>query len=116
MTPRYSISSSQVLREAKQLVRYAIHRGWMSYPRGTQMDAEGDPIPNLEPEEETSSPITPELCNKAFLLRERGITLDNIAAVCGVPRGSIAYIVSKGHEDYLLRLRSNPNSTKESLG
>ena len=115
MTTQYSISQTQVLREAKHLVRYAIKHGWMSYPRGTQMDAEGDPIPNLEPEEETSSPITPELCNKAFLLRERGITLDNLATVCGVPRGSIAYIVSKGHEDYLLRLRKDPNSTKESF-
>ena len=115
MTTQYSISQNQVLREAKHLVRYAIKHGWMSYPNGTQMDAEGDPIPNLEPEEETSSPITPELCNNAFLLRERGITLDNIAVVCGVPRGSIAYIVSKGHEDYLLRLRIDHNSTKESF-
>ena len=115
MTTQYSISQNQVLREAKHLVRFAIKRGWMSYPNGTLMDAEGDPIPNLEPEEETSSPITPELCNKAFVLRDRGITLDNIAAICGVPRGSIAYIISRGHEDYLLRLRLDPNSTKKSL-
>jgi hypothetical protein len=115
MTTQYSISHNQVLREAKQLVRFAIKHGWMSYPNGTLMDAEGDPIPNIEPEDETSSPITPELCNKAFVLRDRGITLDNIAAICGVPRGSIAYIISRGHEDYLLRLRVNPNSTKESL-
>jgi DNA-directed RNA polymerase specialized sigma24 family protein len=115
MTTQYSISQNQVLREAKHLVRFAIKHGWMSYPNGTLMDAEGDPIPNIEPEEETSSPITPELCNKAFVLRDRGITLDNIAAICGVPRGSIAYIISRGHEDYLLRLRVNPNSTKESL-
>ncbi len=115
MTTQYSISQNQVLREAKHLVRFAIKRGWMSYPNGTLIDAEGDPIPNIEPEEETSSPITPELCNKAFVLRDRGITLDNIAAICGVPRGSIAYIISRGHEDYLLRLRVNPNSTKESL-
>ena len=115
MTTQYSISQNQVLREAKHLVRFAIKRGWMSYPNGTLMDAEGDPIPNIEPEDETSSPITPELCNKAFVLRDRGITLDNIAAICGVPRGSIAYIISRGHEDYLLRLRVNPNSTKESL-
>jgi hypothetical protein len=115
MTTQYSISHNQVLREAKQLVRFAIKHGWMSYPNGTLMDAEGDPIPNIEPEDETSSPITPELCNKAFVLRDRGITLDNIAAICGVPRGSIAYIISRGHEDYLLRLRVDPNSTKESL-
>jgi hypothetical protein len=115
MTTQYSISQNQVLREAKQLVRFAIKHGWMSYPRGTQMDDEGDPIANLEPEEEISSPITPELCNKAFVLRERGITLDNIATVCGVPRGSIAYIISKGHEDYLLKLRTDHNSTKESF-
>jgi hypothetical protein len=115
MTTQYSISQNQVLREAKHLVRFAIKHGWMSYPNSTLMDAEGDPIPNLEPEEETSSPITPELCNKAFVLRDRGITLDNIAAICNVPRGSIAYIISRGHEDYLLRLRVDPNSTKESL-
>jgi hypothetical protein len=115
MTTQYSISHNQVLREAKQLVRFAIKHGWMSYPNGTLMDAEGDPIPNIEPEDETSSPITPELCNKAFVLRDRGITLDNIAVICGVPRGSIAYIISRGHEDYLLRLRVDPNSTKESL-
>ncbi len=115
MTTQYSISHNQVLREAKHLVRFAIKRGWMSYPNGTLMDAEGDPIPNIEPEDETSSPITPELCNKAFVLRDRGITLDNIAVICGVPRGSIAYIISRGHEDYLLRLRVDPNSTKESL-
>ena len=115
MTTQYSISHNQVLREAKQLVRFAIKHGWMSYPNGTLMDAEGDPIPNIEPEDETSSPITPELCNKAFVLRDRGITLDNIAAICGVPRGSIAYIISRGHEDYLLRLRVDPYSTKESF-
>jgi hypothetical protein len=115
MTTQYSISQTQVLREAKHLVRFAIKHGWMSYPNGTLMDADGDPIPNIEPEDETSSPITPELCNKAFVLRDRGITLDNIAAICGVPRGSIAYIISKGHEDYLLRLRTDHNSTKESL-
>jgi hypothetical protein len=115
MTTQYSISQNQVLREAKHLVRFAIKHGWMSYPNGTLMDAEGDPIPNIEPEDETSSPITPELCNKAFVLRDRGITLDNIAAICGVPRGSIAYIISRGHEDYLLRLRVDPNSTKKSL-
>jgi DNA-directed RNA polymerase specialized sigma24 family protein len=115
MTTQYSISHNQVLREAKQLVRFAIKHGWMSYPNGTRMDEEGDLIPNLEPEEETSSPITPELCNKAFVLRDRGITLDNIAAICGVPRGSIAYIISRGHEDYLLRLRVDPTSNKESL-
>jgi hypothetical protein len=115
MTTQYSISHNQVLREAKQLVRFAIKHGWMSYPNGTLIDAEGDPIPNIEPEDETSSPITPELCNKAFVLRDRGITLDNIAAICGVPRGSIAYIISRGHEDYLLRLRVDPNSTKESF-
>ena len=115
MTTQYSISQNQVLREAKHLVRFAIKRGWMSYPNGTLMDAEGDPIPNLEQEEETSSPITPELCNKAFVLRERGMKLDDIALACSVPRGSIAYIISQGHEAYLLRLRIDPNSTKESL-
>jgi hypothetical protein len=115
MTTQYSISQNQVLREAKQLVRFAIKQGWMAYPNGTLMDAEGDPIPNLEPEEETSSPITPELCNKAFVLRERGMKLDDIALACSVPRGSIAYIISQGHEAYLLRLRIDPNSTKESL-
>jgi hypothetical protein len=115
MTTQYSISQNQVLREAKHLVRFAIKRGWMSYPNGTLMDAEGDPIPNLEPEEETSSPITPELCNKAFVLREKGMKLDDIALACSVPRGSIAYIISQGHEAYLLRLRIDPNSTKESL-
>ena len=114
MTTQYSISQNQVLREAKHLVRFAIKRGWMSYPNGTLMDAEGDPIPNLEPEEETSSPITPELCNKAFVLREKGMKLDDIALACSVPRGSIAYIISQGHEAYLLRLRIDPNSTKES--
>lgn len=114
MTTQYSISQNQVLREAKHLVRFAIKRGWMSYPNSTLMDAEGDPIPNLEPEEEASSPITPELCNKAFVLREKGMKLDDIALACSVPRGSIAYIISQGHEAYLLRLRTDPNSTKES--
>jgi len=114
MTTKYNIIHNYVLQEAKQLVRFAIKRGWMSYPPGTQIDIEGDPIPNLDTEEKTSSPITPELCNKAFVLRERGMKLNDIALECSVPRGSIAYIISQGHEDYLLRLRIDPNSTKES--
>jgi hypothetical protein len=121
----YDIDRAKLLAEAKHLVRRAVERGWMSYPHKVQLNDDGTPINVVEPDYEvTSTSHTPELCRKAYSLRERGLTLEQVAMACGVARGSVAYIISKGHEMYLQQEREAmntktiilPKSHKESLG
>jgi hypothetical protein len=120
----YDIDRAKLLAEAKHLVRRAVQRGWMSYPLSITLNDEGTPINVVEEDYEvTSTSHTPELCRKAYSLRERGLTLEQVAMACGVARGSVAYIISKGHEMFLQHERNakHPNTIatatthKESL-
>jgi AcrR family transcriptional regulator len=42
----------------------------------------------------------------AYDLREQGMTLDQVTEACGVSRGSICYLISKGHEQFLTDQRT----------
>ena len=116
MIPPYEIARAKLLSEAKQIVSYGIKQGWLSYPIGTELDANGTPINVVEPDYEvTSSGHSPELCRKAYYLRDRGLTLEDVAKACGVPRGSVYYIISQGHEMFLEEERNRLSVTSPAV-
>jgi hypothetical protein len=104
----YDLDRVKLLHEAPNLVALAIKRGWMSYPRSVRLSALGTPIVALEEEEDyeiTATAQDADVCRKAYDLRERDLSLDDVAKACGVARGSVAYIIAKGHEMYLRQQR-----------
>jgi hypothetical protein len=104
----YDLDRVKLLHEAPNLVALAIKRGWMSYPRSVKLSALGTPILVLEEEEDyeiTATAQDADVCRKAYDLRERNLSLDDVAKACGVARGSVAYIIAKGHEMYLRQQR-----------
>lgn len=115
MTP-YNLDRVKLLHEAPNLVALAIKRGWMSYPHSVRLSAIGTPIVVLEEGEEdyeiTATAQDADVCRKAYDLRERDLSLDDVAKVCGVARGSVAYIIAKGHEMYLKQQRIDLNTTQ----
>lgn len=116
MIQPYEIARAKLLSEAKQLVSYGIKQGWLSYPIGTQLNANGTPINVVEPDYEvTSSGHSPELCRKAYYLRDRGLKLEDVAKACGVPRGSVYYIISQGHEMFLEEERNRLSATNAAV-
>ena len=119
MKTPYDLDRIKLLHEAKDLVALAIQRGWMSYPRSVRLSAIGTPIVVIEEEEKDDEEIEAKAhsdsdCRKAYDLRERGLTLDQVAKACGVARGSVAYIIAKGHEMYLKQQRIDHNITQAS--
>ena len=77
MSHKVDWEKAQIIHDAPRLVRYAVERGWMSYPRGQRFLADGSLDPMLLPEEEVSEHRhTPELCRKAYVLRDRGLSLN----------------------------------------
>ena len=60
----------------------------------------------LETERIIEQKYTPKLCRMAYDLREQGMTLDEVTEACGVSRGSICYLISKGHEQFLTDQRT----------
>jgi hypothetical protein len=108
MKTPYDLDRVKLLNEAPNLVALAIKRGWMSYPRSVKLSALGAPIVALEEEEDyeiTATAQDADICRKAYDLRERDLSLDDVAKACGVARGSVAYIIAKGHEMYLRQQR-----------
>jgi hypothetical protein len=104
----YDLDRVKLLHEAPNLVALAIKRGWMSYPRSVRLSALGTPVVVLEEEEDyeiTATAQDADICRKAYDLRERNLSLDDVAKACGVARGSVAYIIAKGHEMYLRQQR-----------
>ena len=117
MTP-YDLDRIKLLHEAKDLVAKAIKRGWMSYPRSVKLSALGTPIVVLEQEEDyeiTATAQDADVCRKAYDLRERDLSLDDVAKACGVARGSVAYIIAKGHEMYLRQQRIEHSTIETSV-
>ena len=124
MKPTHEITRIQLLSEAKYLVAKAVKAGLMSYPHGTEVDTDGTPL--IDPDDDFDDRITkhtPEVCRQAYVLRERGLTLEQVAKFCHVATGSVAYIIAKGHEIVLKEQRlsqvkplsqDSTNSTKES--
>lgn len=102
-------SNIQILHDAPRLVRWGIEHGLLSYPRNQRFHADGSLDPMLLPEEEVAAEQrhTPDQARKAYMLRERGLSLHDVAAACQVPRGSVVYLISKGHELFLASQRQN---------
>ena len=108
MKTPYDLDRVKLLHEAPNLVALAIKRGWMSYPHNVRLSAIGTPVIVLEPEEDyeiTATAQDADVCRKAYDLRERDLSLEDVAKACGVARGSVAYIIAKGHEMYLREQR-----------
>lgn len=106
MKPTHEITRIQLLAEAKHLVAKAVKAGLMSYPAGTEVDTDGTPL--IDPDDDFDDRITkhtPEVCRQAYVLRERGLTLEQVAKACHVATGSVAYIIAKGHEAVLKEQR-----------
>ena len=117
MTP-YDLDRIKLLHEAKDLVAKAVKRGWMSYPHSVKLSALGTPIVVLEQEEDyeiTATAQDADVCRKAYDLRERDLSLDDVAKACGVARGSVAYIIAKGHEMYLRQQRIEHSTIDTSV-
>lgn len=118
MKTPYDLDRVKLLHEAKDLVASAIKRGWMSYPHSVKLSDLGTPIVVLDEDEEdyeiTATAQDADVCRKAYDLRERDLSLDDVAKACGVARGSVAYIIAKGHEMYLKQQRIDYNTTQGS--
>ena len=117
MKTPYDLDRVKLLHEAPDLIALAIKRGWMSYPRSVRLSAIGTPMVVLEPEEDYEVIATAQdadACRKAYDLRERNLSLDDVAKACGVARGSVAYIIAKGHEMYLKQQKIDYNTTQAS--
>ena len=118
MKTPYDLDRVKLLHEAPNLVALAIKRGWMSYPHSVRISALGTPMVVLEPEEDYEVIATAQdadVCRKAYDLRERDLSLDDVAKACGVARGSVAYIIAKGHEMYLRQQRIEHSTIDSSV-
>jgi hypothetical protein len=118
MKTPYDLDRIKLLHEAKDLVALGIQRGWLSYPRSVRLSALGTPIVVLEEEEDyeiTATAQDADVCRKAYDLRERNLSLDDVAKACGVARGSVAYIIAKGHEMYLRQQRIEHSTIDTSV-
>ena len=118
MKTPYDLDRVKLLHEAPALIALAIKRGWMSYPHSVRISALGTPIVVLDEDGEdyevTATAQDADVCRKAYDLRERNLSLEDVAKACGVARGSVAYIIAKGHEMYLKQQRIDHNTTQAS--
>ncbi len=104
----YDLNRTKLLNEAPRLIQWAIAKGLMSYPITTKYYEDGSINPDIEEEIHVNpDQYTPEFCMRAHELRQLGLTLDDTAKVIGVSRGSITYILAKGHEHQLEKERAN---------
>jgi predicted DNA binding protein len=118
MKTPYDLDRVKLLHEAPNLVALAIKRGWMSYPRSVRLSALGTPIVVTDEEEDYEVIATAQdadVCRKAYDLRERDLSLEDVAKACGVARGSVAYIIAKGHEMYLKQQRIGHSTIDTSV-
>lgn len=102
MKTKYDLDRTKLLNDAPELIKKAIRYGWMSYPLGQKFLPDGSPDPNIDSTEYVHpDKYTPEFCKNAYELRQSGMTLDDTSKAIGVSRGSITYILAKGHEAIL---------------
>ena len=114
----YDLDRIKLLHEAPNLVALAIKRGWMSYPHSVRLSALGTPMVVIDEEDDyeiTATAQDADVCRKAYDLRERDLSLDDVAKACGVARGSVAYIIAKGHEMYLRQQRVEHSTIDTSV-
>lgn len=124
MKAPYDLERLKLLKEAPELVKKAVRYGWISYPSGIDLDDDGCPIVDTEDDlDNRITKHTPDVCRQAYILRDRGLTLEEVARFCHVAVGSVHYIIAKGHEEVLKEQRiaeqnnvtqTWSNSTKES--
>jgi len=96
----------RLLSEAPQIIARAVKAGWISYPENQKFLEDGSPDPMLiEDYAQQAVRHHPESMIRAYQLRNMGLSLDGTAKACNVPRGSIVYMISKGHELTLARER-----------
>lgn len=119
MKAPYDLDRVKLLNEAQALIAMAIKRGWMSYPRSVKLSAIGTPIVVIEEEEKDDEEIEAKAhsesdCRRAYDLRERGLTLDQVATACAVQRGFVSHLIAQGHELYLKQQRIEHNATQAS--
>lgn len=101
-------NTTKLLSEAPYLVKIGVQRGWLSYPKDMAFKDDGTPDPIMHHVEEVvEQRHTPELARKAYVLRDRGLSLNDVALACQVPRGSVVYLISKGHEQFLASQRKD---------
>ena len=119
MKTPYDLDRVKLLHEAPALIALAIKRGWMSYPHSVRISALGTPIVVLDEDGEdyevTATAQDADVCRKAYDLRERNLSLEDVAKACGVARGSVAYIIAKGHEMYLKQQRIEHSTIDTSV-
>ena len=109
----YDLFRTKLLNEAPRLIQWAIAKGLMSYPITTKYHEDGSIDPDIEEEIHVDpDKYTPEFCQRAYELRQLGLTLDDTAKVIGVSRGSITYILAKGHEAMLAADRIKHDSNQ----
>lgn len=93
--------------DPKELVRRAVARGEMRYPPNQRFNHDGSPDPMLSPTRiSVPQRYSTDLFIRAYNLRQTGLSLAQTAAACGVPRGSVVYLISQGHEIHLANLRT----------
>jgi DNA-directed RNA polymerase specialized sigma24 family protein len=124
MKAPYDLDRLKLLKEAPDLVKKAVRYGWISYPSGIDLDDDGNV--EIDTEDDLDNRITKhtsDVCRQAYILRDRGLTLEQVAKFCKVAVGSVHYIIAKGHEEVLKEQRISEqnnktevwyNSTKES--
>ena len=102
MNIKYDLNRTKLLNEAPRLIKWAIDKGLMSYPLTQKYHSDGSLNPDIEEEVHVDpEQYTPEFCQRAYELRQLGLTLDDTAKAIGVSRGSITSIFAKGHESML---------------
>ncbi len=108
MILNYTKAKALQMIDHADLVRLAVRRGWMSYPQGTETDKHGClKIQKEKPDIEYRKPRhTIETARIAYKLRNDGLQLIEISKRLCVPMGSLHYLISKGHEDYLITQRA----------
>lgn len=106
----------RLLAEAPEIISRAIKAGWISYPANQKFAEDGTPDPMLiEDYAQQAVRHTPEAMMHAYKLRSLGLGLDACAKACNVPRGSIVYMISKGHELTLAKEREALGLKPEEL-
>ena len=90
----------RMMAQADDLVAYGIRRGLLSYPRGTEFDKEGRPIPKITVPSAQTKPIEAYPCLRAYLMHENGSTHVEVAKAITASTAKIGAIIAHGREIY----------------
>ena len=99
----------KLLNDVDIIVAAGLKAGLISYPRGTIIDDEGVPIIKYPPNKKR--PIETYQCLRAFLLRQQGQRLNDIARIIKCATRNLPEILEHGELIYHNNLCAN----KESL-